>query len=79
MSKPTKFFQTKGTWGGLPVVIQGIFEGKECIAVKVKDATDNQPISWAFSENTREDFRKLIERLYNEQTDTEHHATGAAA
>lgn len=70
-AKSTKFFQTKGEWGGLPIILQGIIEDGTCIAIKVKDATNNQPISWAFSENTRRDFTKLIQRLYDEQKDSE--------
>ena len=31
----TEFFEDKGTWAGLPVTVQGIFEEGECIAVKV--------------------------------------------
>ena len=45
----TEFFEDKGTWAGLPVTVQGIFEDGECIAVKVLDRTDGSPISWAFN------------------------------
>ena len=78
MSKPaksTKFFQTKGEWGGLPIILQGIIEDGTCIAIKVKDGTNDQPISWAFSEKTRQDFTKLIQRLYHEQENNKHHTT----
>ena len=72
----TEFFEDKGTWAGLPVTVQGIFEDGECIAVKVLDRTDGSPISWAFnpknvggpkSGDLREGFRKMLLRLYNEK------------
>ena len=75
----TEIFEDKGTWSGLPVTVQGIFENGECIAVKVLDRTDNSPISWAFNpknvggpkqSETREGFRKMLQRLYDERMAT---------
>lgn len=68
-----EYFEDKGTWGGLPVTVQGIFEDGECIAVKVLDRTDGTPISWAFGSQPGvkilEGFKKLIQRLYDEKRD----------
>ena len=72
----TEFFEDNGTWAGLPVSVQGIFEDGECIAIKVLDRITGDPISWAFDPGTsrhgpntsaKEGFRKLIQRLYDEQ------------
>ena len=76
----TEFFEDKGTWAGLPVTVQGIFEDGECIAVKVLDRTDNTPISWAFNpkdpggpkqSDLREGFRKVLQRLYDQKSQEE--------
>ena len=69
----TEFFQDNGEWCGVPVVVQGIFENGECIAVKVLDP-DGTPLSWAFDmhtpggprTNTLEGFRKTIQYLYEQ-------------
>ena len=75
-AKRTEFFQHKGTWCMLPIIVQGIFEDGECVAVKVLDGTDRTPISWAFnpkniggpkSSDLREGFRKILQRAYDER------------
>lgn len=72
----TEFFEDNGTWAGLPLSVQGIFEDGKCIAVKVLDRTDGTPISWAFNSKNiggpkgsdlREGFRKMLQRLYDER------------
>ena len=44
-----KTVETRGTWAGLPIIIQGIVtDGGDVIAVKVLDDT-KEPISWAMT------------------------------
>ena len=76
----TEYFEDKGTWAGLPVTVQGIFEDGECIAIKVLDRADGTPISWTFpplgdpnaGKNGRQGdlhkgFMNIIQRLYDEK------------
>ena len=71
MSKqhPKHLFETNGNWASLPIILQGIFEDKTCIAFKALNATNGKPISWGFSDKTTKDFIKLLERKHSEQED----------
>ena len=79
-----EFFEDKGDWSGYPVIVQGIFEDGECIAVKVLDRTDNAPISWTFpplddpgaGQNGKQPdlnrrFMNILQRLYDEKGERE--------
>lgn len=73
----TEFYEHRGTWASLPLIVQGIFEDGECTAIKVIDATDGKPISWAFDpenvggpkSNTRESFVDFMQKLYDKKDD----------
>lgn len=75
-AKVTDFFQQRRTWCALPIIVQGIFEDGECVAVKILDGTDGTPISWAFnpkniagpkSSDQREGFRQILQQVYDKR------------
>ena len=56
-----RLVETRGTWALMPVIIQGVLDGDAVIAVKMIDATDNQPISWAMTDRQCEQLKRIIQ------------------
>ena len=72
-----EFFEDKGTWAGLPISIQGIFEDNTCITIKIIDRSTGEPMSWAFGKDKRagnptEGFMKILQALYDADRRKQH-------
>ena len=54
------YHETRGTLAGAEVILQGIFAGDQCIAVKVIGARDGKPDSWAYTARQREQVATIL-------------------
>ena len=60
-----EFIEDCGTLYGDPVILQGIVEDGEVIAVKMIDPSDMMPLTWALEYGVVESIKKVLQHLYN--------------
>ena len=67
----TEFIEDKGTWCGIPTILQGIVSDGEVIAIKMIDPSDMTPLSWALDPKKESKqtkcIVKVLQYLYDEK------------
>ena len=69
-----EFIEDKGTWCGIPLILQGVFLNGKLEAFKIQDE-NGENLSWAMSDGkpiagkppSTEKFKKILKRLYKER------------